>query len=165
MQACRKHTIGHRSGNRARDAKAWSSARNQSIPASPVCCETNQSRIASASCSAWRDISTRKAMLTAHVAEELVGRSGASRLYVIMSLFNTTNCFFKVLALPFKVRSEGFIERIRWSLTTTACEFFQFSLAFWFERYCCLQGNLPTCHPKALSRRRQNGFCIGPHLA
>ena len=63
-------------------------------------------------------------MLLAHIGEELLGRSGASGFHVIVPLSDTSNGFFKVLALPFQVGGLSLVEGVCRGFAAPTSEFF-----------------------------------------
>ncbi|OLE14730.1 MAG: hypothetical protein AUI36_38775 [Cyanobacteria bacterium 13_1_40CM_2_61_4] len=71
-------------------------------------------------------------MLATYIAEELVGGSRASGFHVVIPLLDTSNGFFKILAFPFQVGGQRFVERFGGSLSTPPREFFQFRLTLGF---------------------------------
>src|SRR5271155_3114362 len=104
-------------------------AKNQRRPVSPACCPRSHSRIALASLSACADVSTRNAMLPAHLAKEVSGWPGASGSYVFMASPDTFNGFLEILALPFQISSQSLIERNGRVLATALSVFLKLRLA------------------------------------
>ena len=68
------------------------------MPVSPACCDTSQSRIASASCSAPAVVSTQNVMLAAKIRAKFVAGLYA-RLLNLYSLGDTLDRFREVLPL------------------------------------------------------------------
>ena len=68
-------------------------------------------------------------MLVAHVVKELVGGSGAPGLHIVVALLDAPNGLLEILALPFQVVDQRFVEDISRSLSTTTGKFLQFGLA------------------------------------
>ena len=114
---------------------ASSNARNQRIPVSPACSDKSHSRIEFASLSACADVSTRNAMLPAHLRKEVSRWPSASSLHIFMAPANTFHGFLKILALPFQIGSQSFIEGDGRVLAMALRVFLQLRLAFRLERY------------------------------
>ncbi len=95
-------------------------------------CDNSHSKICSASGSAWREISTRKAMLVLHVVEEFFNGTSAAGFCVVGSLLDTLNRLLKILPFPFQIRGESFVESVRGRLPALTREFFQFFLSLRF---------------------------------
>jgi len=79
------------------------------MPVSPACSDSSHSRIESASLSACADVSTRNAMLPAHLGKEISSGPRTSGLQVFMTPADTLNGFLEVLPLPFQIGSQSFI--------------------------------------------------------
>src|SRR5439155_5561023 len=110
-----------------------SSASNQCIPVTPALCDSNHSRIASASRSASDVISTRNVMLSAQVIEHSVGGSCVASFYIFQSAANAFQCVSEIPALPLEICSKGLIECSYWILTAPFRIFIQLCLTFRFE--------------------------------
>ena len=115
---------------------ASSIAINHRRPASPACWEINHSRIEIASSSASADISTRKAILPAHLGKELGGRPSATGVNVVKTATDTFDGFLEILALPFKVRRQHIVEGCGGILPVPLSVVFQLRSALWLEGYC-----------------------------
>ena len=130
---------------------ASSNARTHRMPACPACRDSNHSRIASASLSACADVSTRNAMLPAHLGKELGGGPGTSGFYVFVTLADAFYGFVEVLALPFQIGSQSLVERGGRILAMSLGVLLQLGLALWLDRY----------HLHACKRKRQGSACQG----
>src|ERR1700731_2497215 len=107
--------------------------RNHRMPVSPACCDSSQSRIASASCSADAVVSTRKVMLAAEVREKLGGGPGAPGFYIFVALADSLDGFCEVLPLPFEVGSQRIIKSCSRVLATSLGVLFQLRLTLRLE--------------------------------
>jgi hypothetical protein len=138
---------------------ASSSARNHRMPVSPACCDNSHSRIQSASLSACADVSTRNAMLQAHVGKEVSGGPGTSGFYVFMTPANTFNSFLEILALPFQIGCQSFIECDGRVLAMSLRILFQLCLALRLEGYHIHGSSL-----RGEKARVKHGFVVDPGL-
>src|SRR5258708_7388068 len=114
---------------------ASSNARNQRMPVSPACSDNSHSRIEFASLSACADVSTRNAMLSPHLGKEVSCWTGTSGFHICMTPADTFHGFVEILALPFQVGSQSFIECDSRILAMSLRVFFQLRLALRFEGY------------------------------
>src|ERR1035437_7903798 len=119
----------------ASDAIASSSARNQRMPVSPACWEYNHSRMASASRSDSGVVSTRNAIFSAHLGEELGGRASAPRFHVFIALPDAINGFLIIGAFPFEIRGQSLIKRVGNALSVPLGIVVVFLLTFRFDVY------------------------------
>src|SRR6185436_10455778 len=94
---------GQRSGKYASDAMASSRATNHFMPVSPAPSVNNHARMASPSLSASAVVSTRNAILPAHVFEERRSRADAASPYVFIALSHGLHGRQIVLLFPFEV--------------------------------------------------------------
>jgi len=74
-------------------------------------------------------------MLPAHLGEELSRWPGTSGFHVFMTTADTFHGFLKILALPFQVSSQSFVERHGGVLAMPLCVFLELSFAFRLEGY------------------------------
>jgi hypothetical protein len=74
-------------------------------------------------------------MLPTHLGKEFSGWPGTSGFYVFMAPADTFDNFLEILALPFKIGSQSFIECDGRVLATSLGVFLQLRLAFWLEQY------------------------------
>jgi hypothetical protein len=81
---------------------ACSSPSNHRRPAFPACSEISPSRMLRVSRSACPVVSTRKAIFCADFLEEFRGGASASGLYLLVTLPDGGNGFFKFLLVPLR---------------------------------------------------------------
>ena len=74
-------------------------------------------------------------MLAAHIGEKLRSRSGSAGPHVLITAFNSFDCFFEILALPFQVSGQSGIERASGILSVPLGVLFQLGPALGIERY------------------------------